>query len=122
MKQYTDQQLQRVEEHCRAEVEARRHWASNISNEWQEKLSMEALVFANDAFCTPIEQQVARLLDHFYRRSHEIDNGRLVYADIKRQWDAALEGEMFEGEFSFFANSYPKSNPSQNFNISPPGC
>ncbi|MBY3155387.1 hypothetical protein HFO56_23975 [Rhizobium laguerreae] len=117
MNEYTAEQLENVRTHCEAEIAARKYWADNLTVEIQERLPLQASSFANDIFCVPADVQIKRLIAHFYRTSH----GDSATPDSIRQWDAATAGQPFEGEFSFFQNSFPDNGKPHDFNIKIPG-
>lgn len=121
MNEYSAEQLANVRSHCEEEIKARRRWAKNLSQEIQERMSMEACSFANDIYCIRTDVQVETLIRHFYRMSHGTDHGTKPDTDVLRQWDAAISGQPFDGEFSFFQNAFPDNGAAHDFGIRIPG-
>jgi hypothetical protein len=120
--EYAQDDIDNVLEHCRREVEARRVWAANLSPDFMESMSGEALAFANDVFCQPVDVQINHLLGYFHQHSHLKDsNGSHVYPHVMRQWHAAMNGEGVEGEFGYLQRLFPTDAPIQDFDVSPPG-
>ena len=121
MQQYTEEQIQAVKDHCLLEVEARQRWACGLSPEFQRKLPMELLDYANYAVCVPIGEQVERMFKWFETVSHRLVDGELESPDLKQEWDAATAGRRFEGHFSHFSNAFPATQADLNYDVAPPG-
>lgn len=117
MNGYTAEQMENVRSHCETEIKARKYWAENLTEEIQASLPGKAIFFANDISCTSADVLVKRLIAHFYQVSH----GERATPDTVRQWDAAAAGQSFQGEFSFFQNSFPDNGDAHDFNIKIPG-
>jgi hypothetical protein len=97
----------RIREHCLAEVEARRRWADEVTDEWRARASAVSLEMLDEALNLPIDEQADRLLSYWKLRYGAQQEGRYIDLNARRQWDAVIDGRPIEGNYSYWQNSHP---------------
>lgn len=103
----TAEEMEIVRAHCLAEREARRRWAETVTEEWTTKASAMSLEMVEEALNMPIDEQAEALFQYWKMRAEGVQEGRPIDRDARRQWDALLAGEVFEGDFNFWQRSVP---------------
>jgi hypothetical protein len=96
-----------IRAHCLAEVQARRRWAEDVTDAWRVRASVISLEMLDDALALSIDEQVENMFSYWKLRCEGQQAGRYIDMSARRQWDAVVDGNPVEGNYSYWQMAHP---------------